>query len=278
MIAAITWNVDPVIVDLFGVFPLRYYSLLFASGLFFGYMVVKNMFKKEKLSLENLDTLAFYIFIATIIGARLGHCLFYEPEYYLKHPLEMILPFNFKGGGFHYTGFQGLASHGGILGVFIAIWLYARKTKSNIFSVLDKVAVGGALAGAFIRLGNLMNSEILGKATGSNFGVIFKKVDNVIRHPAQLYESLAYFAIFFILLYLYQNKHLKKQDGYIFGLFFTLLFLSRFIIEFFKINQVSFEDGMSLNMGQLLSIPFMVAGMVVMYLKRKKPVSKKSKV
>ena len=265
---SITWNPDPVIFNLFGALPIRYYSLLFAGGLFLGYLVVKRMWVKEKLSLESLDKLAFYVFIATILGARLGHCLFYEPGYYLKHPLEMILPFNTQGGKFTYTGFQGLASHGGILGVFIAIWLFARKTKMDIFNVLDKVAIGGALTGAFIRLGNFMNSEILGKATGSDFGVIFKRVDNVVRHPAQLYESLAYFAIFILLFLLYKNKKFKRGDGFLFGLFFTLLFLARFLIEFFKINQVQFEEGMAFNMGQLLSIPFMIGGIAVMIWKK----------
>ena len=266
---AITWNIHPVIVELFGTFPIRYYSLLFAGGLLLGYMVVKGMWVKEKLSIEALDTLAFYVFIATVLGARLGHCLFYEPEYYLKHPLEMLLPFNFQGGTFNYTGFQGLASHGGILGVFIAIWLFCRKAKMDIFSVLDKVAVGGALTGAFIRLGNFMNSEILGKATGTDYGIIFKRVDNVVRHPAQLYEAAAYLLIFILLFVLYRNKKSKRGHGFLFGLFFTLLFIARFIIEFFKINQVSFEDAMTYNMGQMLSIPFIIAGVAVMIWKRK---------
>lgn len=267
---AINWNIDPVIVNLFGKFPIRYYSLLFAGGLFLGYLIVKRIWLREKYSMEHLDKLAFYIFVATVLGARLGHCLFYEPGYYLKHPLEMILPFNFRGGTFNYTGFQGLASHGGILGVFIAIWLFARKFKHDIFHILDKVAVGGALTGAFIRLGNFMNSEILGKATGSDFGVVFERVDSVVRHPAQLYESIAYFMIFGVLLFLYNKKSMRRQDGFLFGLFFTLLFIARFVIEFFKINQVSFEDGMAYNMGQLLSIPFILFGLVMMYLKRKK--------
>ncbi|WP_235298879.1 prolipoprotein diacylglyceryl transferase [Portibacter marinus] len=266
---AITWGPDPVIFNLFGAMPIRYYSLLFASGLFIGYLIVKRMYKKEGLPLDNLDTLAFYIFVATVLGARLGHCLFYEPEYYLKHPLEMLLPFTMSGGEFRYTGFQGLASHGGILGVFIAIWLYCRKTKEPFWGVLDKVAVAGSLTGAFIRLGNFMNSEILGKATGNEYGVIFTRVDNVVRHPAQLYESVAYFAIFITLFILYKSKKFNPGKGFIFGLFFTLLFAARFLIEFFKINQVAFEEGMAFNMGQLLSIPFMIGGIIVMILKRK---------
>ena len=195
----------------------------------------------------------------------IGNPLF--PEYYLSRPLEMLLPFSFEGG-FHFTGFLGLASHGGILGVFIAIWLYCRKHKYKIFDILDKVAIGGSLTGAFIRLGNFMNSEILGKATGSDYGIIFKQVDDVNRHPAQLYESLSYFLITIILYLVYQKRGKDHQAGFVFGLFFVLLFAARFIIEFFKINQVSFEDAMTYNMGQLLSIPFIVAGLLVMYWKR----------
>lgn len=261
------WNPDPEIFRLFGSFALRWYSLLFVGGLILGYQVVKRIYRKEGFPPEHLETLAMYIFIATVIGARLGHCLFYEPEYYLKNPLEMLLPIQIIDGKVHFTGYLGLASHGGILAVFISILLFCRKYKENVWSVLDKVSIGGALTGAFIRLGNFMNSEILGKATSGDWGVVFTRVDNIPRHPAQLYESIAYFMIFLLLFYLNKNKG-KWKDGFLFGLFFTLLFLARFIIEFFKINQVAFEEGMSLNMGQLLSIPFMIGGVVVMYLRR----------
>lgn len=266
----IEWNPDPEIVRLFGSFSLRWYSLLFVGGLILGYQVVKRIYKKEGLSLEQLDKLTLWVFIATVVGARLGHCLFYEPEYYLKHPLEMILPVQFVDGKMVFTGFLGLASHGGILAVFIAIVLFCRKTKTNVFDVLDKVSIGGALAGAFIRLGNFMNSEILGKATNGDWGIVFSRVDQVPRHPAQLYESIAYFIIFFVLLYLYNKGRSKRKYGFIFGLFFTLLFVSRFVIEFFKINQVAFEDDLTLNMGQLLSIPFALFGLYLMLIKRKK--------
>lgn len=264
----IEWNPDPEIFRLFGTFSLRYYSLLFVGGLILGYQVVKRIYLREGISQEQLDRLAMYIFIATIVGARLGHCLFYEPAYYLKHPLEMLLPIQIVNGEVNFTGYQGLASHGGILAVFIAILLYCRKYKFNFFDVLDKVSIGGALAGAFIRLGNFMNSEIIGKATGGDYGVIFVRVDQVPRHPAQLYESIAYFIIFFVLLYLYKNKRSGFGRGFIFGLFFTLLFVSRFIIEFFKIDQVDFEEGMLFNMGQLLSIPFILLGLYIMFKKR----------
>lgn len=259
----IVWDVDPEIIRI-GSFAIRYYSVLFAGGLVLGYHVVKGMFLKEGRKIEDLDQLTIYIFIGTVLGARLGHCLFYEPEYYLQHPLEMILPFSWGKDGFEFTGYQGLASHGGILGVFIAIWYFCRKTKTPIFDILDKVSVAGALAGMCIRLGNFFNSEILGKATDGSWGVIFKQVDDVPRHPGQLYEALAYFAIFLLLFKLYKTPAVRERRGFIFGLFFTLLFLARFIIEFFKVNQVSFEDALTFNMGQLLSIPFIIAGVVVM--------------
>lgn len=275
--SAIIWNVDPEITKLFGVFPLRYYSLLFAGGLMLGYVIVKRIYQKEGLSMEELDRLALYIFIATILGARLGHCLFYEPEYYLRHPLEMILPFSIQNGKFTFTGFQGLASHGGILGVFIAIWLWTRKSKVNFLRILDMVSNGGALTGAFIRLGNLMNSEIIGLPTGGDWGFIFKRVDDIPRHPAQLYESIAYFLIFILLFVLYRNDKIKRKQGFIFGLFFTLLFIARFLIEFVKENQVNFEEGLTLNMGQLLSIPFIILGLTIMWYSGKKLNTKSKK-
>jgi len=260
------WNVDPEIIRLFGAIPIRYYSLLFVSGLLLGLYVVKKLWVKDGWDIEELDKLTKYVFIATILGARLGHCLFYEPAYFLANPLEIFLPFSFKDGGFTFTGFQGLASHGGILAVFIAIWIFSKKSKLGFFSILDKVAVGGVLTGAFIRMGNFMNSEIIGKATEANYGVVFKRVDDMLRHPSQLYESIAYLAIFVILLVIYKTKH-RRKDGFVFGVFFTLLFIARFLIEFSKIDQVGFEEGMFINMGQVLSIPFILLGLVVMYLK-----------
>jgi prolipoprotein diacylglyceryl transferase len=263
----IIWDVDPVLAKL-GSYELRYYSILFGLGFFFGYQIVRKLYIEESKPTEHLESLFVYIFIGTVVGARLGHCLFYEPSYYLSHPLEMLLPFSFDDG-IRFTGFLGLASHGGILGVVIAIWLYCRKYKYNFFNISDKVVIGGSLTGGFIRLGNFMNSEILGKATNSDYGVIFKQVDEVVRHPAQLYESLSYFAVTLILWMVYRRRNeAKKGAGFVCGLFFVLLFVSRFIIEFYKINQVTFEDGMSFNMGQLLSIPFILMGLFVMWWKR----------
>jgi prolipoprotein diacylglyceryl transferase len=267
---AIVWDVDPEIINLFGKLSIRWYGLLFAGGLILGFQIAKRLFIADGYTLKEIDKLAMYVFIATIVGARLGHCLFYEPGYYLSHPIEMLLPVGFDNGKMVFQGYQGLASHGGILGVFLSIALFCWKSKKSFFGVLDKVAVGGSLTGVFIRLGNLMNSEIIGKATGSDAGVIFQRVDNIPRHPGQFYESMAYLLIFFILFYLYKKQREKFNKGFIFGLFFALLFIARFFIEFFKINQVGFEDGMSLNMGQLLSIPFIIGGISVMVWKWKK--------
>ena len=262
----VEWDVNPEIIRLFDVISIRYYSLLFISGLLLGLHVVKRLWERDNWQISKLNRLSTFVFIATIVGARLGHCLFYEPQYYLSHPLEIILPITTQNRKLEFTGFQGLASHGGILAVFIAIWLFSRKSKLKFFSILDKVSIGGALTAVFIRLGNFMNSEIIGMPTNSNFGVIFKRVDNVLRHPGQLYEAFAYLIIFLIILFVYKDKH-KRKDGFVFGLFFTLLFISRFLLEYFKINQVQFEEGMIINMGQALSIPFILLGITIMIMK-----------
>jgi len=263
---AIEWDINPEIVNIFGLISIRYYSLLFMLGLLLGIATVKRIWVNEGLAISKFEKLTVYVFLATIIGARLGHCLFYEPSYYLYHPLEIILPFNFHNGNFNFTGYQGLASHGGILAVFMTVLAYCYKNNLSFFSIIDKVSIGGAMTAVFIRVGNFMNSEIIGKATNTSFGVIFKRVDNVIRHPSQLYEALAYLVIFCIILYVYRMKS-NRQDGFVFGLFFTLLFIARFSIEFTKINQVGFENGMPINMGQLLSVPFIILGLTIMVLK-----------
>lgn len=263
----IHWNADPVIVMLFNHFPLKYYGLLFMLGIVVSYFFVRKAFFKTGKNLEELDVLGMYIFFGIVVGARLGHCLFYEPAYYLSHPLEMLLPIQKIDGIYYFTGYLGLASHGGTLGVFIAILLYPRKYKINLWWLLDQIALVGPLAGAFIRLGNFMNSEILGKPTNYDFGVIFERVDQVPRHPAQLYEAFAYLCIFIFLQWF--NRKYSKPNGYLFGLVLSLVFLTRFLIEFFKINQVSFEEGMPLNMGQLLSIPIVLAGVILIFLRKR---------
>ncbi len=261
----IRWNLDPVIMHL-GDFPVKYYSLLFATGVALGYIIVRRAYQKEGMSTESLDTLATYIVLGIIIGARLGHCLFYEPAYYLQNPIEMLLPIQKIEGSYQFTGYLGLASHGGAIGVLIAILWYCRNYKVKLWYLLDKIALATPITAACIRLGNFMNSEILGEPTGGRFGVIFERVDQLPRHPAQLYEAGAYVFIFLLLTKVYQSKK-QYPSGFITGLMLTLLFTARFIIEFSKINQVQFEEGMLLNMGQWLSIPFIILGILLMKLR-----------
>ncbi|MGO4772647.1 prolipoprotein diacylglyceryl transferase [Flavobacterium sp. W22_SRS_FK3] len=269
MNGVLNWNVDPVIVMITDSFPLKYYGALFACGLLLGYYIVRNIYKKENVSLENLDTLLIYVIVGTILGARLGHCLFYEPAYFFEHPIEILLPIQKINGAYAFVGFQGLASHGGTIGVLIAMILYCRKYKVKFFWLLDRMAIGVPVTGAFIRFGNFMNSEIYGKPTDGSWGVVFQRDDLIRRHPTQLYEAFAYLLICGILLCMYKWESIRKANGLIFGSFLTMLFLARFIIEFFKENQESFENDMMINMGQILSIPFILIGLVLVVWKLK---------
>lgn len=258
------WDTDPVILWITETFPLKFYGLLFVTGLFLGYFVVKHIYEKERIPTEQLDSLLTYIVLGTVIGARLGHCLFYEPIYYLEHPLEIFLPIKEIGGSYQFIGFQGLASHGGAIGVLLAIVLYCRKYKLKILWVLDRVALATPVTGAFIRFGNFMNSEIYGKPTNGSWGVVFERDDLIPRHPTQLYEAISYLTIFALLYLIHKSRTKNNPNGLIFGVFLILLFLARFILEFFKENQVAFENQMALNMGQLLSIPFMLIGAIIL--------------
>lgn len=256
----IHWNPDPEIVNIFGV-SIRYYGLLFVSGLIIAIYMLGWIFKRENIPSENLEKLTIYGMIGIIAGARLGHCLFYEPSYYLSHPLEMILPVTFPpDGGIKFIGYQGLASHGGILGLLIGLYFYSRKTKHSLIDILDLIAVVVGLSLGFIRLANFMNSEIIGMPTTKPWGVIFERVDNLPRHPAQLYEAISYFIILAIMLILYLKMRDRLKNGILFGLATVLFFLARFIIEFLKEDQVGFEKGMTFNMGQLLSLPYIAVG------------------
>ncbi len=219
------------------------------------------IFKKENIPSENLEKLTIYGMIGIIAGARLGHCLFYEPSYYLSHPLEMILPVTFPpDGGIKFTGYQGLASHGGVLGLLIGLYFYSRKSRHSMIDTLDLIAVVVGVSLGFIRLANFMNSEIIGMPTSQPWGVIFKRVDNIPRHPAQLYEALSYFIILGFMIILYLKMRDRLRNGILFGLATVLFFIARFVIEFLKEDQVGFEDGMTFNMGQLLSLPYILVG------------------
>ncbi len=365
----VIWNVTPQLLDL-GKFEIRYYSLLFALGFVMGYIILLRIFQKQGLDAELLDRLTIYMVISTIIGARVGHCLFYEFDYYVQHPLEIILPWRGQiGSDFEFTGFQGLASHGAAIGILVGIYLFARKTKSSYLWTMDMIVIVTALAGSFIRLGNLMNSEIYGNPTKSNYGFVFthdltrvltekykgiiedvhfekinaaplqdlqgipmqinikfsRKVkdenrvrqfgdylladdlsryeyDNNVfllhgdslnykvehrdkrlwlsatiggmpRHPSQIYEAASYLFIFLLLLYIFYAFEKRLKDGFIFGVFLFLVFSSRLFIEFIKENQESFEDSMSLNMGQLLSIPFVIIGLALIIWKWPKKIT-----
>lgn len=258
------WDIDPVIFWITNSFPLKYYGLLFMAGIFLAHFIVKKIYIKEAIPLEHLDNLLTYSIIGILLGARLGHCLFYQPSYFLAHPLEIFLPITKIDGAYKFIGFQGLASHGGGIGVIIALIVYAKKYKTNLLWLLDRAAIVTPLVGAFIRFGNFMNSEIYGKPTNGNWGVVFERANAIPRHPTQLYEAFAYISIFAILYFLYSKKNITTFKGYLFGVFLILLFLARFVIEFFKENQVAFENNMQLNMGQWLSIPFILIGVFFM--------------
>lgn len=263
----ILWNPNLVAFHL-GPMSIRWYSLCWLLGLASAYFIVKRLYKEQNIKPELFDPLFIYCFVGILIGARLGHCLFYEPDYFLssgKHMVEMILPIHFMAdGSWKFTGYEGLASHGGTIGLIIALWLYVRRTKVNIWRVLDNVAIATPVTACFIRLGNLMNSEIIGKATDVPWAFIFERVDMTPRHPGQLYEAIAY-AIFFVIgWYFYRKKPQRVGTGFFFGLCITLIFTARFFIEFTKDIQKDFEASMLLNMGQLLSIPFVIVGLLCM--------------
>lgn len=256
----ITWNPDVVALDL-GFFQVRWYSLCWCIGLVSVYLLVHHLYRQQKISEEQFEPQFMYCFLGILIGARLGHCLFYEPEYYLLNPLEMVLPAKYIAGvGWKFTGYEGLASHGGTIGLMAALWLYARNQKLNIMRVLDNVAIVTPLCACAIRMGNLMNSEIIGRPTDVPWAFIFERVDMQPRHPGQLYEALCYAAFFIFGWWLYRRLPHKVGTGFYFGYCITSIFSCRIFIELFKENQVSFENGMLLNMGQLLSIPFVLLG------------------
>lgn len=262
----VNWNVDPVMFHL-GNFGLRYYSMGFLLAFLFGYLILSWMFKREKVEMKYLDSLVVWMFIAVLVGARLGHCLFYEPDYFCtsEHWLEIFLPFNMKTGQF--TGYQGLASHGAAIAVIVMIWLFCRKYKLNAWWLFDRLVIVVALGGAFIRLGNLFNSEIYGVQTSLPWGFIFERNgETVPKHPTQLYEALAYFLIFAACMAAYILKKGKLHNGRLFGCWLIALFGVRILIEFIKEEQVDFEKGMALDMGQWLSIPLVFMGVVLVVL------------
>lgn len=263
----VTWNPDPAIfsLDIFG-FALepRWYGLLFASGFFFSYLIMLKFFRKEGVPEKVLDTLTTYMLVATVVGARLGHVLFYQPDYYFAHPGEILKVWE-----------GGLASHGAAVGIFIAIYIFSIREKRAFTWTMDRIAIVVALVGVFIRTGNLLNSEIYGHTTDLPWGFKFLRdfpagSEVVPRHPTQIYEAIAYLFSFIFLYKYYQKMDGKTANGYLMGMFLILIFGTRFIIEFLKEDQVGFEAGMALNMGQILSIPLVLAGGILVWYSRKK--------
>ena len=263
----IHWNPDLIALQL-GPMQIRWYSLCWLIGLLLAYLVVQRLFKEQKLGDEKFEPLFLYCFIGILLGARLGHCIFYQPDYFLtsgKHFIEMLVPIHFmQDGSWRFTGYEGLASHGGTLGLMIALWLYCRRTKLRLWTVLDNIAIATGTTACFIRLGNLMNSEIIGRPTDVPWAFIFERVDSVPRHPGQLYEAIAYAILFFLMWWLHKRYSEKIGTGWYFGLCLTYIFTFRFFIEYTKDIQEAFEADMLFNMGQLLSVPFVILGVVCM--------------
>jgi phosphatidylglycerol---prolipoprotein diacylglyceryl transferase len=251
----IPWDPNPEIFKL-GPFAVRWYGLLFASSFLFGYFIIRKMFRNEGVADEVLDRLTIYMAVGTVVGARLGHCLLYEPTFYLSHPLEILKVWH-----------GGLASHGAAVGILAAVGLFAYKEKRGYFWTLDRIAIVVALAGFFIRTGNLMNSEIYGVETTLPWGFVFLRNNEVVpKHPTQIYEGLTYLFVFFLLLSMYWRKKGDVYQGLLISIFLILVFTARFFIEFVKEVQVPFESKMILNMGQVLSIPFVLLGFLGLWL------------
>ncbi|HPF52145.1 MAG TPA: prolipoprotein diacylglyceryl transferase [Draconibacterium sp.] len=261
ILSFIHWNVNPEIFHL-GNLSVRWYGLLFAGGFLVGYYLGEKMLKSEGVSQKWIDSLFFYMIIATVIGARLGHVLFYSWDYYSQHPAEIIKVWH-----------GGLASHGGAIGIIIAMYIYSKRvTKRTMLWVLDRMVVPTALVAAFIRTGNLMNSEIYGIQTSLPWGFIFERNGELVpKHPTQIYEALAYLITFGVMMYLYWKTSSKNRPGLLLGVFLIMVFTARFFIEFIKEDQEAFEAGMVLNMGQWLSIPFVLVGIGLLVRAIKKP-------
>ncbi len=253
----IIWDVNPVLFEI-GNLSVRWYGLAFAIGFAVGLYIFQKMFDHEKVNKTWVDKAFIYVVIGTVLGARFGHVFFYEPAYYLDNPGEIIKIWH-----------GGLASHGAAIGIFIAGWIFSKRvSKKPVLWILDRIVVATAFAGCMIRLGNLMNHEIIGIPSNLPWAFVFTRVDDIPRHPAQLYESISYLIIFALLMHFYWKTNKKNESGFLLGVFFTLVFSARFLIEFIKEDQVSFESGMALNMGQWLSIPLILIGLFLIFRKK----------
>lgn len=245
------WNIDPVLLSL-GPITIHWYGAIFASSIFAGLYYMKWVYQQENQNIESLDNLLVYVVIGIIVGARLGHCFFYDPDYYFANPMKILAIWE-----------GGLASHGGGLGAIIGTYFYTRKNPFNFIWLLDRLAIATALFGIFVRSANFVNAEIIGKATDVPWAVVFQRIDNIARHPAQLYEAIAYAIIFVTLTAIYKLTKAKNYQGMLLGIFLIMTFTARFIIEFFKQQQAAYTIETSLNTGQMLSIPFFLVGVVL---------------
>ena len=275
----ITWNPSLEVFSI-GAFSMRWYSLMWLIGLALAYLMVRWLYKKQGIANEKFEPLFIYCFMGILVGARLGHCIFYQPDYFLtswKGVIEMLLPIKIDAmGGWHMIGYQGLASHGGTLGLIITLLLYVRRFKVPVWTVLDNIAIATGITACCIRIGNLMNSEIVGKITDESLPWAFWFVQNdgpqniVLRHPGQLYEAIAYALLFGLMFWLYKKMPQRVGTGFYFGLCLAYIFTFRFFIEYFKEVQEAFEQGLPFDMGQILSIPFIAIGVYCMIKSRNK--------
>jgi prolipoprotein diacylglyceryl transferase len=247
------WDVDPILFSM-GSLSVHWYGFLFAMGFVVGLKIMEYIFKTENKNHDDIDTGLLYVMIGTVVGARLGHCLFYDPHYYLSHPIEILM---IQKGG--------LASHGGAMGVLLGLYLFARAKNYSYMWLLDRIVVPTALVGAFIRTGNLFNSEIIGDETKVPWAIIFARVDELPRHPTQLYEALSYLLIFFIMFGIYRKYSVRLKAGFMFGFYMVATFGTRFMIEFVKTKQASYSSDLILNTGQILSIPFIALGFYMIF-------------
>lgn len=261
MISFIVWDIRP---NIFHDFEyLRWYGIFWVLGIMLAYIILLKIYKSEDVSPAELDKLFTFLMVGIIFGARFGHILFYDPMHYWNNPIE-ILPIRVNPT-FEFTGLAGLASHGGMIGALFALYLYCRKFRKDYLWLLDRLTIGGAALGGFIRLGNLMNSEIIGIPTNLPWAFIFTEIDQTPRHPAQLYEAISYLTISVVLYLIWNSGRRNKKKGFVFGLGIVLIFTQRFLVEFLKENQVSFEESLTLNMGQILSIPLVLVGVGLMF-------------
>ena len=252
------WDVNPILIS-FGPFKVHWYGLLFATAILLGLEFMKWVYRLEKQDESSIEPLFLYAVIGIVIGARLGHVLFYDPDYYFAHPLKIFAVWE-----------GGLASHGGGLGVLIALYYGCKKYKTDFLWLIDRLVIPTALFGFFVRMGNFMNSEILGKPSDVPWAIVFSRVDLLPRHPAQLYEAFSYLVIFFILAFIYKKNYKNLQKGFLFGLFLVLIFTVRFLVEFVKVRQADYSLGIDLTTGQLLSIPFLILGFYFIFRSMKK--------